>query len=52
MRPLPPFVADKLARVEVSSFSGLFAEVHRAWVTFDDEVLVWNYEDPTYADFG
>ena len=37
--------------MEVSSLSGLLAEAHRAWITFDDELLVWNYEDPSQTDF-
>jgi hypothetical protein len=53
-RPLPPFAIERLATVEASSLSGLFVDIHRAWVTFDDELLVWNYEEPGggYADYG
>jgi hypothetical protein len=53
-RPLPPFAIERLASVQTSSLSGLFVDIHRAWVTFDDELLLWNYEEPGggYADYG
>ena len=49
--PLPALAQEKLRSVEIASLSGLFAEVHRAWISFDDELLVWNYDDPTQADY-
>jgi nuclear pore complex protein Nup155 len=49
-RPLPQFIIDRLGTVEIGTRSGLFAEIHRAWITCDDEVFLWNYEDPTEED--
>ena len=33
----------------MASLRGLWPEVHRAWASFDDVLLVWDYEAPKSA---
>ena len=44
--PLPPPVVSKFLEVEVSSFLGLLPEIGRCFVTFDNVLLLWNYDNP------
>jgi hypothetical protein len=44
--PLPPAVVAKFQEVEVSSFLGLLPEISRCFVTFDNVLLLWNYDNP------
>lgn len=43
-RALPRRVRELAGNEEFASLRGLWAEVHRAWVTCDDRLLIWNYE--------
>lgn len=49
-RPLPAFIRERIAAIEIGTRSGLFTEIHRAWVTADDEVFLWNYDDRDEED--
>jgi hypothetical protein len=31
--------------LEYKSFMGLFPEIQRAWLTIDNRLFLWNYED-------
>jgi hypothetical protein len=42
---LPDAVVSKLLEVEVSSFLGLLPEINRCFVTFDNVLLLWNYNN-------
>jgi nuclear pore complex protein Nup155 len=44
--PLPPAVLAKFIEVEVSSFLGLLPEINRCFITFDNVLLLWNYDNP------
>ena len=46
LQQLPPYVADRLKSVEVASFLGLFPEIYRSYLTYDNELFIWNYENP------
>jgi hypothetical protein len=48
--PLPQAVVGKLLEVEVSSFLGLLPEINRCFITFDNVLLLWNYDSP--GDFA
>ena len=41
---LPKAIKDKYATCEVHTFMGLFPEIHRAFVVFDNRLMVWNYD--------
>lgn len=47
LQPLPKYVLDKLQTVEVASFLGLFPEINRSYLTYDNELFIWNYENPS-----
>jgi hypothetical protein len=47
LQQLPKFVTDKLKTVEVASFLGLFTEINRSYMTYDNELFIWNYDNPT-----
>lgn len=49
-RPIPQFIRDRTASIEIGTRSGLFTEIHRAWITADDEVFLWNYDDRSGED--
>ena len=43
-RYLPQAIKDKYRTCEVHTFMGLFPEVHRAFVVFDNTLMLWNYD--------
>ena len=46
---LPKPLLEQYDSVECKSFMGLFPEISRAWITFDNQIFLWNYADG--ADF-
>lgn len=46
---LPRRVRELAGQEEFASLRGLWPEVHRAWSTHDDRLVIWNYEWPASA---
>jgi nuclear pore complex protein Nup155 len=42
--PIPEAILDDFGRVECASFMGLLPEVHRAWISVDNRLYLWDYE--------
>lgn len=42
--PIPEAIMEDFGRVECASFMGLMPEIHRAWVSVDNRLYLWNYE--------
>jgi hypothetical protein len=45
LRQLPRLALSKMAGAQASCLMGLWGEIHRCWAAFDDEVLIWNYDE-------
>lgn len=45
LRQIPQLAVEKIAAAEATSLMGMWPEIHRAWAAFDDELLIWNYEE-------
>ena len=43
--PLPPALVEAYRTLTCSCFMGLFPEIRRAWVTVDNKLFLWNYEE-------
>eukprot|EP01113_Clastostelium_recurvatum_P037057 TRINITY_DN5381_c0_g1_i1.p1 TRINITY_DN5381_c0_g1~~TRINITY_DN5381_c0_g1_i1.p1 ORF type:complete len:1363 (+),score=368.70 TRINITY_DN5381_c0_g1_i1:65-4153(+) len=43
--PIPEAILSHYSRVRSKSFMGLFPEIKRAWITIDNKLFLWNYED-------
>ena len=54
VRRLPQAIRDKYATCEVHTFMGLFPEIDRAFVVFDNQLMIWNYKhndvDTTFSE--
>eukprot|EP00698_Gefionella_okellyi_P004934 TRINITY_DN14557_c0_g1_i1.p1 TRINITY_DN14557_c0_g1~~TRINITY_DN14557_c0_g1_i1.p1 ORF type:complete len:1315 (+),score=335.24 TRINITY_DN14557_c0_g1_i1:93-4037(+) len=46
---LPEALLEQYNHLECKCFMGLFPEINRAWVTIDNKIFLWNYNDG--ADF-
>jgi hypothetical protein len=42
----PDYLLSQLNSVECKCFMGLFPEIKRVWLTIDNRLTLWNYEDP------
>ncbi|KAF5399350.1 hypothetical protein PHET_07691 [Paragonimus heterotremus] len=42
---LPPDLVDKFAGMQKNCLMGIFSLCERAWITIDNELFMWNYED-------
>ncbi|TGZ56636.1 hypothetical protein CRM22_010114 [Opisthorchis felineus] len=42
---LPPELIEKFAGMQSNCLMGIFTSCNRAWVTIDNELFMWNYED-------
>ncbi|KAJ3126506.1 hypothetical protein HK100_010209 [Physocladia obscura] len=50
--PLPDVLYEQYDFLQCRCFLGLFPEVHRAWITIDHQLFLWNYDSPDdYAVF-
>ena len=49
--PLPPYIAQQLKTIKVSTYMGLFPEAELSWLTVDDTLYLWNYKGAT-SKFG
>ncbi|XP_068106698.1 nuclear pore complex protein Nup155 [Hyperolius riggenbachi] len=43
--PLPPELVDQFAHMQCYCMMGVFPEINRAWLTIDNDIFMWNYED-------
>jgi len=43
--PIPQAIIDQYDHLECKSFVGLFPEIHRAYITIDNKLFLWNYYD-------
>jgi len=39
------FSLTNIIDLECKSFMGLLPEINRAWITIDNRLFLWNYED-------
>ncbi|KAI8929792.1 Non-repetitive/WGA-negative nucleoporin C-terminal-domain-containing protein [Entophlyctis helioformis] len=42
---LPEFIFQQYDSVQSRSFMGIFPEVNRVWISIDNRLYLWNYED-------
>lgn len=42
---VPHTITDQYAAMKYASFMGLFPEINRAWITVDNKLFLWNYQD-------
>ncbi|XP_077354036.1 nuclear pore complex protein Nup155 isoform X2 [Festucalex cinctus] len=43
--PLPPELVEQFSRMQFNCMMGVFPEISRAWLTIDNDIFMWNYED-------
>ncbi|XP_077397334.1 nuclear pore complex protein Nup155-like isoform X2 [Festucalex cinctus] len=43
--PLPPELVEQFSRMQFNCMMGVFPEISRAWLTIDNNIFMWNYED-------
>lgn len=43
--PLPARLLDLQERMQVATFMGLLPELHHAWLSVDNKLLLWDYVD-------
>ncbi|CAL1535434.1 unnamed protein product, partial [Lymnaea stagnalis] len=43
--PLPPELVEQFGRMQCNCMMGIFPEIERAWLTVDNDIFVWKYED-------
>ena len=43
IRPLPPAIVRAYGQLQSMSFQGLWSEIHRAWMTVDNVLYLWDY---------
>jgi len=48
--PLPKVLLEQYEGVECTCFMGIFPEINRVWITIDNQLFLWNYEDE--SDFS
>ncbi|KAI8826369.1 Nup133 N terminal like-domain-containing protein [Chytriomyces cf. hyalinus JEL632] len=44
--PLPDALYEQYDFLQCRCFLGLFPELHRAWITIDHQLFLWNYDSP------
>ncbi|KNC47611.1 uncharacterized protein AMSG_02635, partial [Thecamonas trahens ATCC 50062] len=49
--PLPAALLEQYDYLEYKCFMGVFPEINRAWITRDNHIFLWNYNDGAGADF-
>ena len=42
---VPAALLEAYRQCECALFSGIFAEINRAWISIDSRLFLWNYED-------
>ncbi|CAH8598315.1 unnamed protein product [Heterobilharzia americana] len=43
--PLPPDLVEKFAGMQTNCLMGVFPSCEKVWVTIDNELFLWNFED-------
>nr|KAF6441700.1 nucleoporin 155 [Rousettus aegyptiacus] len=43
--PLPPELVEQFGHMQCNCMMGVFPPIHRAWLTIDSDIFMWNYED-------
>ncbi|XP_061656258.1 nuclear pore complex protein Nup155 [Phyllopteryx taeniolatus] len=43
--PLPPELVEQFSHMQFNCMMGVFPEISRAWLTIDNDIFMWNYED-------
>ncbi|XP_049594009.1 nuclear pore complex protein Nup155 [Syngnathus scovelli] len=43
--PLPPELVEQFGHMQFNCMMGVFPEITRAWLTIDNDIFMWNYED-------
>uniref|UniRef100_A0A8C4GQF9 Nuclear pore complex protein Nup155 n=1 Tax=Dicentrarchus labrax TaxID=13489 RepID=A0A8C4GQF9_DICLA len=43
--PLPPELVEQFSHMQCNCMMGVFPEICRAWLTIDNDIFMWNYED-------
>jgi len=43
--PIPDALIEQYRALQYTSFMGLFPEIHRAWMTIDNQLYLWNYKE-------
>ncbi|KAM9820794.1 nuclear pore complex protein Nup155 [Neosynchiropus ocellatus] len=43
--PLPPELVEQFSHMQCNCIMGVFPEISRAWLTIDNDIFMWNYED-------
>lgn len=43
IRPLPQTIVRAYSQLQSMSFQGLWPEIHRAWMTVDNVLYLWDY---------
>ncbi|EWM26879.1 nuclear pore complex protein [Nannochloropsis gaditana] len=43
LRPFPPAILRTYSLLQAMSFQGLWTEIHRAWITVDNLLYIWDY---------
>lgn len=43
--PLPPELVEQFSHMQCNCMMGVFPEISRAWLTIDNDIFMWNYED-------
>ncbi|XP_076159281.1 nuclear pore complex protein Nup155 isoform X1 [Alosa pseudoharengus] len=43
--PLPPELVEQFSHMQCNCMMGVFPEINRAWLTIDNDIFMWNYED-------
>ena len=44
-KSVPDFMLQQYDSLQVSSFMGIFPEINRIWMTIDNQLYLWDYED-------
>uniref|UniRef100_A0A8C6MDC4 Nucleoporin 155 n=1 Tax=Nothobranchius furzeri TaxID=105023 RepID=A0A8C6MDC4_NOTFU len=43
--PLPPELVEQFGHMQFNCMMGVFPDISRAWLTIDNDLFLWNYED-------
>lgn len=43
--PLPPELVEQFGHMQCNCMLGVFPELGRAWLTIDNDIFMWNYDD-------
>uniref|UniRef100_A0A673ZGX3 Nuclear pore complex protein Nup155 n=1 Tax=Salmo trutta TaxID=8032 RepID=A0A673ZGX3_SALTR len=43
--PLPPELVEQFSHMQCNCMMGVFPEICQAWLTIDNDIFMWNYED-------